>query len=269
MNNQPILVVKLGGGEGLNLSTACHDLAQIARERRLVVIHGVSAALNRLCDEMGVEVKTLTSPTGHVSRYTDPQTRQLFVEAARQVNREIVELLWSYNINAVGLAEDRVLIRGERKTAVRAVIDGRIRIIRDDYTGSIISVDGARLHEILHMGYIPVLPPLAASDDGLLNIDGDRAGAAAAGALQADELVILSNVRGLYRSYPDENSLISQVNQQEIVSALSWAHGRMKRKVIGAQEALAQGVQRVIIGDGRQPQPISAALAGTGTVFTA
>ena len=116
--------------------------------------------------------------------------------------------------------------------------------------------------------HVPVLPPMASSDDGLLNVDGDRAAAAVAGALGADTLVILSNVRGLYRDFPDEESFVSRVEFAQLGTALNWAQGRMKRKVLAAQEALAQGVTRVVIADGRGSSAVSRALAGEGTWFT-
>lgn len=262
-----ILVVKLGGGEGLDLDASCDDLADMARNRPMIVLHGVSALANRLCEEAGHPVQTLTSPSGHSSRYTDPLTRDIFVRASEIANRQVVERLRARGINAIGLTGSETAIFGERKKAVRAIVAGRVRIVHDDYSGSISGADGDRLAQLLQAGYVPVLPPMAMSDDGLLNIDGDRAAAAVASALRAAELVILSNVRGLYRNFPDESSFVGQVSSQQLDSALEWAQGRMKRKVLGAQEALDGGVQRVIIGDGRVSSPVQQALAGQGTVF--
>jgi len=262
------LVVKLGGGEGLDIDASCDDLAALALQRPLIIVHGVSAMANRLCAELGVPVRTITSPTGHTSRYTDPQTREIFVQAAEQVNRELVECLQARGVNAVGLIGNETVISGERKDVIRAVVDGRIRMIRDDYSGSITDVNGDEIQRLLAEGYTPVLPPMAMSADDLLNIDGDRASAAVAGALGAQELVILSNVRGLYRSFPDETSFVSEVSLNRINIALDWAQGRMKRKVLGAQEALTSGVQRVIVADGRVGNPVQRALSGEGTVFT-
>ncbi|MFZ4816945.1 MAG: [LysW]-aminoadipate kinase, partial [Phototrophicaceae bacterium] len=114
------------------------------------------------------------------------------------------------------------------------------------------------------------IPPQALDAvDGMLNIDGDRAAAALAAEVGAAELIILSNVRGLYRNFPDESSFVAEVRGGQMLdSALEWAQGRMKRKVLGAQEALNGGVTRVTIADGRIPQPVQAALNGAGTVFT-
>ncbi len=262
-----LLVVKIGGGEGVDMDRCVRDLAHLAAQRPLIVVHGVSAAMNALCAQRGIEVRTITSPTGHSSRYTDPQTRGVFVEAANAVNANLVARLQARGLRATGLTNDRAILRGERKTAIRALVDGRVRIVRDDYSGAINGVNTAPLFEALEAGQIAVVPPYAISDDGLLNVDGDRAGAAIAGALGAVELVILSNVRGLYRSFPDEASFVPRVESREIERALDWAQGRMKRKVLGAQEALAGGVRRVVIADGRNENPVTGALNGSGTEF--
>lgn len=262
--SQNLLVVKIGGGAGLDMGRCAADVARLALERPVVVVHGVSDALNRLCEARGVEVRTLTSPTGHSSRYTDPITRDLFVQAAEGVNAQLVALLREHGVDAVGLIGECVPVCGERKTAVRAVVDGRVRIVRDDYSGAITGVNTEIIRSI---GTVAVIPPLALSADGLLNVDGDRASAAIAAALGADELVILSNVRGLYRTYGDEGTFVERVVRPQIETALEWAQGRMKRKVLGAQEALNGGVRRVVIADGRVDAPISQALNGYGTQF--
>ncbi len=147
------------------------------------------------------------------------------------------------------------------------MVNGRVVMIRDDYSGTITHTDPAPIRDALAQGLVPVVAPLAASADGWLNVDGDRASASVAAALGAAGLVFLCNVRGLYRRYPDESSLIAHVPAAQIETALDAAQGRMKRKVLGAQEALRGGVRRVIIADGRAPQPVSAALNGAGTVF--
>lgn len=266
MTENNILVVKLGGGAGLDLAASCADLAAIARERPLVVVHGVSAEANALCEARGVEVRMITSPSGHSSRYTDAVTRDIFVEAARNVNQAVRDELAKHGIKSQ-LVENAV--QGTRKDAVRAIVNGRTRIIRDNFTGSISGVNAAPIHAVLDKGLVPVLPPEAFSaDDGVLNVDGDRASAAVAAALNADTLVILSNVRGLYRDFPNEDSFVERVSPTQIEQAMDWAQGRMKRKVLGAQEALDGGVKRVIISDGRISDPVQRALAGEGTTFS-
>ncbi len=263
-----LLIVKLGGGEGLDLAAACDDLALIAERRPLAVVHGVSAIMNQLCLESGVEVQSLQSPSGHSSRYTPPAVRDIYVRAAEAANELLVSALRERGLSAVGFIGENLALAGTRKTAIRALVNGRVRVIRDDHSGSIVGVDEAILLQTLDAAKTPVLPPMARSSDGPLNVDGDRAAAAVAGALDAETLVILSNVAGLYRRFPDETSIVNLVTLSQIDGALDWAQGRMKRKVLAAREALAQGLGRVIIADGRISNPVSRALDGAGTRFT-
>ena len=96
-------------------------------------------------------------------------------------------------------------------------------------------------------------------------MDADRAAAMVAAALHAKTLVLLTAAPGLLRNFPDEGSLLKNLTASELPMALEAAQGRMKKKVLGAEEALQGGVGQVIIADGRTPQPIAAALAGGGT----
>jgi len=98
-------------------------------------------------------------------------------------------------------------------------------------------------------------------------VDGDRAAAMIATALKAETLILLSAIPGLMNNFPDESTLIRMLPQSQLAAAFEVAQGRMKKKVLGAQEALKGGVSRVIIADGRIQNPIINALAGKGTVI--
>jgi acetylglutamate/LysW-gamma-L-alpha-aminoadipate kinase len=114
-----------------------------------------------------------------------------------------------------------------------------------------------------------VLTPPASSDKGeAINVDGDRAAAMVAAAFEAEALVILSNVPGLLREYPDESTLIREIPRAKADDFMQFAEGRMKKKVMGAVEAVAEGVQRVIFADGRVEHAVSRALDGAGTQIT-
>jgi acetylglutamate/LysW-gamma-L-alpha-aminoadipate kinase len=89
-----------------------------------------------------------------------------------------------------------------------------------------------------------------------------------AGALKAESLVLLTNVPGLMRKFPDESTLIPRIERAKLEEAIKSAEGRMKKKVLGASEALGEGVGRVIFADSRIPSPITSALAGKGTVIS-
>lgn len=265
-----LLVVKIGGARGIDLAAVCKDIATIEKLGfRLVLIHGGSDRTSHLAAQLGHPARFLHSPSGYLSRYTDRKTRDIYVEAVKTLNGEIVHQLGKFGVHAVGLTmPDSTILLGERKRAIRAVFDGRVRVIRDDYSGYPVKVRHEFLTNVLELGQLPVIPPLAFShEDGFLNVDGDRVAAVISGAVPADMMILLSNVQGLYRHYPDHASLVHEVPRNQLDLAMSWAQGRMKRKVRSVREALDLGVAQAAIADGSKPQPLQSALAGGGTWF--
>jgi [amino group carrier protein]-L-2-aminoadipate 6-kinase len=267
-----VLVVKVGGGAGVDVEAVCQDVTTLAAQGQpVVLIHGASAATDALAARSGVAVRHLVSPSGHTSRYTDPEMLDIFVGAAAgQVNTALVARLQTLGCPALGLAGvDGRLLLARRKTAVRTVEAGRQRIVRDDYTGQLESVNGDLLRLLLGAGYVPVIAPLALGTAGeRLNVDGDRAAAQVAAALEATTLVILSNVPGLMADFPNEDSLVRYLPARSLDAAEQMAGGRMKKKILAAREALAGNVRRVVLADSRRSNPIQAALAGEGTVIS-
>jgi acetylglutamate/LysW-gamma-L-alpha-aminoadipate kinase len=272
-SSQNMLVVKLGGTEGVDFSAICQDVAALtAAGQPLVLVHGGSAEANALGEATGHPAQFIISPSGHSSRYTDPQTLEVFIMAVNgKVNTLLVSQLQGMGVNALGLCGlDGRLMTAKRKEAIQGVQNGKRRIIRDDQSGKIEQVDAGLLRLLLQAGYVPVVAPLALGEKGeALNTDADRAAAMVAAALQAETLLLLTAVPGLLRSFPDENTLIPRLKAAQLEEAMGAAQGRMKKKVLGAQEALQGGVKQVVIADGRGSQPISRALAGSGTWITA
>jgi acetylglutamate/LysW-gamma-L-alpha-aminoadipate kinase len=212
----------------------------------------------------------ITSPSGYTSRYTDRKTLEIFLMSVNgKVNSLLTEQLQMLNVNAFGLCGlDGRLMQATRKDSIQSIENGKRKVIRDDYTGRIESINSKLLHLLLNAGYLPVIAPVAVSEKGeALNVDADRAAAMVAAALNAETLILLTAVPGLMRNFPDESTLIRQLPQSQLSEASQAAQGRMKKKVLGAEEALKGGVSRVVIADGRIQHPISAALAGKGTVI--
>jgi len=187
-----------------------------------------------------------------VSRYTDSETLRVYAMAvAGQINTELVACLQQQGINALGLAGvDGRLLLARRKSIVRSLTpEGRLQILRDDYTGQVERVNDRLLRQLLDAGYTPVIAPLALSREGeRLNVDGDRAAAAVAVALQAEALVIMTNVPGLLADPGDNATLIRTIPAERIADFAEYAQGRMRKKLLGAQEAIQGGVPRVCIG---------------------
>lgn len=269
---ESMIIVKVGGGAGINYAALCADIATLwYAGQRLVLVHGGSHETNMLAEQLGHPPRFVTSPSGYTSRYTDRRTLEIFMMIySGKINKQIVEQLQGRGVNAVGLSGlDGRILEGQRKAAIRIVEAGKQKVLRDDWTGTVERVNGALLATLLDGGYLPVVAPLAASMQGeAVNVDGDRAAAAIAAALGADTLLLLSNVPGLLSAFPDEASLIPHIARADVEAFLPVAQGRMKKKVLGAAEALGAGVRRVIFGDARVPEPISRALRGEGTVIS-
>jgi acetylglutamate/LysW-gamma-L-alpha-aminoadipate kinase len=266
-----MIVVKMGGAQGVNLPAVCADVAALVKDGKPVVfVHGGSNETNELTTQLGLSPRFITTVTGFTSRYTDRKTIEIFTMATAKVNLVLVEQLQKAGVNALGLSGiDGRLLCAKRNDAVKIVENGKRLVIRDDFTGKIEQVNTALLNSLLANGLTPVVQPLAISEQGdALNVDADRAAAMIAGALGAEQLILLTNVPGLMRSYPDESTVIPYIERSQVESALSLAEGRMKKKVLGAMEALDQDVGKIIFADGRIEHPLLAALEGKGTVIS-
>ena len=267
-----MIVIKTGGGEGVNTEAVCADVANLVGQgSQTVLVHGGSHETNTIAQKLGSPPRFVTSVSGHTSRYTDRQALEIYtMVVAGRINKHLVVRLQRLGINAIGLSGlDGRLLEGKRKAALRIVENGKRKVLRGEYSGKIERVNGTLLKTLIEGGFVPVVAPLALSyEKEPLNVDGDRAAAAIGSALDADTLVILSNVPGLLRDASDEESLIPDIPRSQAQEHLDrYAKGRMKRKILGAIEALDDGVGQVIIADGRVDHPVQRALAGRGTVI--
>ncbi len=264
-----MIVVKVGGGKDLNVEGIVADLAELLRGgRQIILVHGGAETTNEVAEALGHPPEFVTSESGYISRRTDRRTLEIFeMVYCGQLNKMWVERFQTAGIDAVGLSGlDGRIFEGTRKDTLRIRVDGKRLVLRDDWTGTVERVNTRLLQILLDAGYFPVLTPPGASDRGeAINVDGDRAAAMVAAAFHADALIILSNVPGLLRSFPDETTLIREIPKAKANDFMQFAAGRMKKKVMGAVEAIDEGVHKVIFADGRVDRPVTKALEGGGT----
>ncbi|EQD31826.1 acetylglutamate/acetylaminoadipate kinase, partial [mine drainage metagenome] len=171
-------------------------------------------------------------------------------------------------VRAVGLSGvDGGLLLARRKEGARAVVDGRILRVVDDWSGSIERADPSSSGRSSAPGTCPWSdrrpPPRGAARQRRCRPGGGRR----RGRARGTDLLLLTNVPGLCRDPADPSSLLRRVARDEVETVLPYAAGRMRKKVVAAQEALRGGVGRVVIGATVGPDPVARALAGEGTVF--
>ena len=239
-------VIKAGGSKGIDRDAVAALVAEVARQDEIVLVHGASAETDRIAEALGVPQETITSPSGHTSRRTDRRTLEVFAMAALGVENFLyVEKLQQRGVDAISLSgiSGRLLVA--KRKDVRAVKDGKTLLLRDDFTGTVEAVNLPLLTQFIGPGRVPVIAPLALSTENeALNVDGDRVAARVAVAIDADALLILTNVPGLLRDPNDPSSLVAETTLDE---AEKLAQGRMKKKILAAREAIEGGVGEVVI----------------------
>jgi [amino group carrier protein]-L-2-aminoadipate 6-kinase len=266
-----LLVIKMGGSilkEGAS-SDLVSDLKEISKKHQVVLVHGGGAEVTEIASKLGKEQKFIMSPEGFRSRYTDKETIEIYTMVmAGKMNKQIVLALQGQGIPAVGLSGlDAAILRAERKLRLISVDErGRKKVIDGGYTGKITQVNIELLTLLLEKCYVPIVTPIALSQDyEPLNVDGDRTAATIAGALKADKLILLTDVEGLIL----KGERISKIAATEVKEVLSKIGGGMSTKVHAGLEALNQGVKEVLVTSGTAKQPITSVLNHeVGTVIT-
>ena len=257
-----ILVVKYGG----NAMTDEHLKQLVMRDMTLlrfvgikvVLVHGGGPEISQTLKRMGIESRFVGG-----LRYTDAETAEVVrMVLAGKVNKGLVHMLGALGARAVGLSGiDGKLLKCSKESEELG------------FVGKIDEVDTHILTSCLDAGYLPVVSTVGFDDDGnIYNVNADTAASAIAGALKAESLILMTDVRGLLRSRDDEASLIKKVYVSDIPSLIKDGviSGGMIPKVHCCRDAIRNGVGRVFITDGRVKHSILLELLsdeGLGTMF--
>jgi acetylglutamate/LysW-gamma-L-alpha-aminoadipate kinase len=268
-------VVKIGGAKAVDPEGAVSDIASLVADGRdVVVVHGGSTAVDETLERMDIEPTYVETPGGVTGRFTDEETIEVFeMVMAGKLNTELTTLFRNAGVDALGLSGvDGGLLTGPRKSAVRVLEDGKKKIKRGDHSGKITDVNDDLLADLLADSYTPVVsvPMLGENKDGSVtpvNADADRSAAAIAGAL-GGELIMLTDVTGIYADPEDPETLIESASTAEELDAVKTAaEGFMTKKVMAATEALEGGAPAVYVADANSDNPVTDALGGTGTTI--
>jgi acetylglutamate kinase len=211
---------------------------------RPVVVHGGGPQVTGHLDRLGIESEF----TAGLRVTTEETIDVVRMVLNGKVNKDIVGLINRYGPYAVGLSgEDANLFTAERKYAT---VDGAAVDI--GLVGEITAVDASMVHALLDNDRIPVISSTAHGTDGAVyNVNADTAAAALAVALGAAKLVVLTDVEGLYRDWPNSDEVISQLDADDLEKLLPTLSAGMIPKMEACLTAVKGGVPRAHVLDGR------------------
>jgi acetylglutamate kinase len=250
-----LVVIKYGGNAMVDddLKRAFAEDMVFLRQvgLRPVVVHGGGPQINAMLDRLGIE-----SHFRGGLRVTTPEAMDVVrMVLTGQVSRELVGLLNAHGPYAVGLSgEDGALFQATRR---HAVVDGEP--VDVGLVGDVVNVNPGAVLDLLEAGRIPVVSTVAPDVDDpttVLNVNADTAAAALAVALGARKLIVLTDVEGLYTSWPDKGSLVRQLRASALADILPTLDSGMRPKMEACWRAVEGGVGRAHVIDGRQPHSI-------------
>jgi len=216
---------------------------------RPVVVHGGGPQISAMLNRLGIE-----SEFKGGLRVTTQETMDVVrMVLVGQVQRELVGLLNEHGPLAVGLSgEDAGLFTAER---TNTVVDGEE--VDLGLVGEVAHVRPEAVQDIVAAGRIPVISSVAPDADGVVhNVNADTAAAALAVALRADKLLVLTDVEGLYRDWPDSDDVIGEISPEALADLMPSLASGMVPKMGACLHAVTHGVPRATVVDGREPHAV-------------
>ncbi len=260
--NNKIVVVKYGGNamtSGDLKSTVMCDVVLLSLVGiKVVLVHGGGPEINEQLEKVGKEPVFVDG-----IRYTDEETMDIVqMVLCGKINKNLVTLLNQKGGKALGLSglDGSLLVAKQKSKAL-------------GYVGEITKVNPDCILDALDKGYIPVISSVAMGEDSqVYNINADTAAAKIAAELKAENLILMTDIRGLLRDINDESTLLSMVTLDEVDQLKSDGiiTGGMIPKIDCCVEAVTYGVDRAFIIDGRIPHSILIEMLseeGIGTMF--
>ena len=243
--NRKIIVVKYGGSAMSNVELQKNVIKDVTLLKLVgfkpIIVHGGGKEISRWVGKVGMEPKFING-----LRVTDAETMEIAEMVLNKVNKSLVTMVEELGVKAVGVSgKDGGLLQVEKKYS-----DGQ----DIGFVGEITNVDPKVLYDLLEKDFLPIVAPIGMDDKfQTYNINADDASCAIAKAVQADKLVFLTDIEGLYRDINDKSSFISRISASaaDELIASGIIGGGMLPKLNNCTSAIKNGVNRVHILDGR------------------
>lgn len=262
--NNKIIVVKYGGNAMTDPQLKAAVMSDIVLLSligiKVVLVHGGGPEISSTLAAMGKQSRFIGG-----LRYTDHETMEVVqMVLSGKTNKDLVALLGQQGGRALGMCGiDGQMIKAKK-------LEGPEDL---GFVGEITEIDTAPITDALDRGYIPVIATVGIDDEGnAYNINADTAASRIASCLKAENLILMTDIRGLLRDKDDESTLIPVVQVSEVPSLIrdGIISGGMIPKIECCVEAVRRGVGRTFIIDGRIPHSILIEIMtdeGIGTMF--
>ena len=260
--NDKILVIKYGGNAMIDeelKASVMRDLVLLQLVGiKVVLVHGGGPEISAMLKRVGIESKFVGG-----LRYTDKETVEIVrMVLSGKINKTLVNEIENSGGKSIGISGiDGHMLECEKENEALG------------FVGKIIKADVQIIKDCLNNGYIPVVSTVGYDNEGnIYNVNADTAASVIAGELQAESLILMTDIRGLLEDKDDETTLIKKVVVSDIPSLIKRGiiSGGMIPKIECCNEAIRRGVQKVFITDGRVNHSILMELLsdeGMGTMF--
>lgn len=258
MNRRKVLI-KYGGNAMINETLKKEIAHQIKllldQGLQVVLVHGGGPFINEALKEAGISSEFFD---GH--RKTTPDALTIIERTLKgEVNGSLVSVFNKAGLNAVGLSgKDGRLVVAEKKWHQSRSVEGQPVQVDLGQVGKVKAVHPKLLQLLLDNGFTPLITCIAADEEGNdFNINGDVFAGKIATALEVDDYIVLTDVDGLYKNYPDPSSILHELTLEELASYYqSVIVGGMIPKMESCEEAVKSGVKRAVILNGTSPEQI-------------
>ena len=248
--NRKIVVVKYGGSAMLDDELKKNVIKDVVLLKLVgfkpIIVHGGGKEISRWVGKVGMEPKFING-----LRVTDKDTMEIAEMVLAKVNKELVAMVESLGVNAVGISgKDGGLLKCRKKQTEGGDIG---------FVGEVTKVEPKILEDLLEKDFLPIIVPVGYDDDfATYNINADDAACAIAEAVHAEKLAFLSDIEGVYKDKDDPSSLISELHVDEAQKLIDegYVGGGMIPKLKNCIDAIEEGVNRVHILDGRIPHSL-------------
>ena len=245
--NRKIIVVKYGGSAMVDEELKKRVIQDVTLLKfvgfKPIIVHGGGKEISRWVGKVGMEPQFING-----LRVTDAETMEIAEMVLGKVNKELVQLVGELGAKAIGISgKDGGLLQVEKKLSQGKDIG---------FVGNITKVNAAIIHDLLEKDYIPIICPIGMDTEfQTYNINADDAACAIATAMNAEKLAFLTDIEGVYKDPKDASTLISELAVSEAKELMKdgFVGGGMLPKLNNCIDAIAAGVSRVHILDGRIP----------------